>query len=296
MSDVYYPIDVTAKSPETFSGSIIAGTLNRISISRFSANAQSATRHKSSGRNGETDDFAIVIPTHCREHFEHFGCEGDVAPGEIVIFNSAEKYSMDIPDHTQNITLKIPSECLRDLYPAVDQACGHQNAGNSKFVPIVAQFALQSLELAPLYSTDLVARMENSLLELIYLMLDTPDGAVESTSQSLSDFIFQQLLNFIANHFQNPELTPLHAAQQSRISVRYLHKIFQSHGTTFGNALLRARLGHAKKLLGEKPHGRSGVRTIAEIAYTSGFSSQSHFSVRYKDEFGLTPREARASA
>ncbi|MCB2401163.1 MULTISPECIES: helix-turn-helix domain-containing protein [Rhizobium] len=34
---------------------------------------------------------------------------------------------------------------------------------------------------------------------------------------------------------------------------------------------------------------------ISEVAYICGFSSQSHFSARYKEHFGFTPNERRLS-
>lgn len=293
MSDVYYPLEVVPNSPATFSGSIISSQLSQIGITRFSANAQRATRHKSATQACGSDDFAIVFPTHCRVHFEQGGLEGDVSPGEVVILKSAEPYTMVVPDQTQNITLKFPSEYLRELYPAIDSVCARRSIANSKFVSVVAQVALQGLETSMSDSPGRILHMERGLHELIYLMLDAPNGVGESTAQSLSDLVFQDLMRFVAHNFHNPSMTPELGAKELRISVRYVHKIFKAHDTTFCNELLKVRLQHAQKLLCEKREGRSNMRTIAEISYACGFSSQSHFTMRYKDAFGHTPREAR---
>jgi AraC-like DNA-binding protein len=37
------------------------------------------------------------------------------------------------------------------------------------------------------------------------------------------------------------------------------------------------------------------MRTIADIAYTSGFRSLSAFGASFKARFGVTPQEARAA-
>ncbi|HJP67724.1 MAG TPA: helix-turn-helix domain-containing protein, partial [Sphingomicrobium sp.] len=40
----------------------------------------------------------------------------------------------------------------------------------------------------------------------------------------------------------------------------------------------------------------AGGTSISEIAYGVGFSSPAHFSARFRERFGMTPREYRASA
>lgn len=290
MSDVYYPIEVVAKSPETFMGSIVAINLKNVGISRFSANAQRATRHKSVGQLSAPGDFAVVFPTRGRAYFEQRGLEGEVSPGEFVVLNSEEQYTMVVPDQSQNLTLKIPSSCLRDLYPTIDSTCARRFIGNSRFVSIVAQVALESFQLSSDSSPEKVLHLESSLLDLVYLMLDAHEKTCETNIQSLSDFVFHELMSFIAHNFQDPQVTPELAAKRRGISVRYVHKIFRSHDTTFCNELLSHRLRHAHKLLSDRRDGCSSMRSIAEIAYACGFSSQSHFTMRFKDAYGYTPR------
>ncbi len=290
MSDVYYPIEVVAKSPETFSGSLESSRLNRVGISHFSANAQIATRHRTAGV--DDDEFAIVLPTRGKEFYEQRGRHGEVAPGGCLILSSGDGYRMEIPDQTQNVTLKIPADCLREIYPRIDSTCARGDIANSRFVPIVAQFALEGLRLSPQCSQEQRDRAEQVLLDLLYLMLDVPTGLDVAASQSVSDLLFQDLMNFIAWNFHIPSLSPEDAAKDRRVSTRYVHKLFKAHDTTFCRELLVARLHHAQKLLLDRQRGQSKMRTIAEVAYTCGFSSQSHFSIRYKDEFGRSPRDA----
>ena len=69
--------------------------------------------------------------------------------------------------------------------------------------------------------------------------------------------------------------------------MRYLHKIFQYHGTTFGQVLHEERLQQAHLLI--VASGQRGTTNLGKVAYRCGFSSQSHFSVAFKKRFGIPP-------
>ena len=98
---------------------------------------------------------------------------------------------------------------------------------------------------------------------------------------------FDRLHRYLGRHFGDPELSPATVAQANRISVRYLHKVFQARGTTFGHTLIETRLDEARRLLTSDERRLS----IGEIAYRCGFVNQAHFSARYRTRFQQTPRQ-----
>ncbi len=74
------------------------------------------------------------------------------------------------------------------------------------------------------------------------------------------------------------------------ISRRQLERLFHDHlDTTPTRYYLRVRLEHARRGL------RQGNQPITEIALACGFVSVSHFSTRYRDLFGHSPRAERRS-
>ncbi|HUE90508.1 AraC family transcriptional regulator [Pseudomonas sp.] len=294
MSDVYYPIDVAASNPTSFSGLIESTQIGTVGITRFAADAQRAVRRKVHIGHDEADFFALVMPTMQTERFLHLGRLGDVAPGQVSIFNSAETYQLDIPDGTRNITVKIPADQFRTMCPKIDASCGRVDAANSRFVPLLTQFALQALENASSLSPQHVKSLERGLLELAFLMMDVPETDAAGDSRTVIDHFFHRVMACIATNFQDADLTPERAAQVHRVSIRYIHKIFHAHDTTFGRELRLARLRHAQKLLRENAAHNGRQITIAEVAYNCGFSSQALFSVRFKETFGYSPRDEKS--
>ena len=80
-------------------------------------------------------------------------------------------------------------------------------------------------------------------------------------------------------------------ARGSNLSVRQLERVFKHRiGCTPSRYYLELRLHHARLLL------MRGALSILAVALSAGFASASHFSRRYREHFGHSPREERAFA
>ncbi|MDT0467320.1 helix-turn-helix transcriptional regulator [Streptomyces gibsoniae] len=88
-------------------------------------------------------------------------------------------------------------------------------------------------------------------------------------------------------------LTPQDIADQHGISLRYLHRLFQPHGTTVNAWVRTRRLEAAREEL-----ARPGAahRSIATVAARRGFTSASHFSRTFREAFGMSPVQWRSAA
>ena len=80
-------------------------------------------------------------------------------------------------------------------------------------------------------------------------------------------------------------------ARTASLSVRQLERLFRQRlGCTPSHYYLELRLHHARLLL------MRGASSILAIALAAGFASASHFSRRYREHFGHSPREERGFA
>lgn len=77
-------------------------------------------------------------------------------------------------------------------------------------------------------------------------------------------------------------------AQRIGLSTRQLDRLFASNlGTSFTTHYRTIRLDRARDLI------RQTTLSITEIALACGFSSPGHFSRRYRERFGSSPKEER---
>lgn len=288
MSVVYYSLDIVPLHLDKIRGSLTEAQFDSIGVSHFSADAQRVVRHKAAAQRDGSENYVFLFPTQGSMGYEQLGRSGVAEPGDLILLNSAEGYAVTVPDGSENITIKIPCDSLRARLPHIDQRCGRSGVANRHLIPVVSQFGRQLLELDR--SPDR-ATLLDTISDLVGLMLDAADQTSlrESDRKPLIQVTVDRLQRYIGRHFRDPELSAATVAQANRISVRYLHKVFETRGTTFGRKLMETRLDEAHRLLMSNERRLS----IGEIAYQCGFVNQAHFSSRYRTRFQQSPRQTK---
>lgn len=108
--------------------------------------------------------------------------------------------------------------------------------------------------------------------------------------RKISEQRLAEVESFIAMHLTDPDISYEKVAASCGISARYLSYLLKASDTTFSELLWKNRLPKAREWL------QSGTCkfSIHEIAFMSGFKSASHFSRKFKETYGCSPREFRA--
>ena len=97
------------------------------------------------------------------------------------------------------------------------------------------------------------------------------------------------ILRFIANGYANAELDLEKIVNETGVNRNKINDILKSEfGHTFSGYLNKLRLTEAARLLAEKE-----TATVAEIAYSVGYSNVSYFNKLFKEEYGCTPKAFR---
>lgn len=97
---------------------------------------------------------------------------------------------------------------------------------------------------------------------------------------------------FVDRHLTEADLTPGRIARTHHVSVRQLYAAWSGHGVWLAAYILGQRLELARRVLA---HGRSPAPTIAAVARRCGFVDAAHFARRFRESYGLSPREWRQS-
>ncbi len=291
MAEVYYKLDIVSVG-ENVRGSLSESSVASICVSSFKADAQRVIRRKQAAKMDGAENFVFLFPLRealvCRQRNN----EGRIEPGDVVVLNSAEHYEVDVPDGSENVTLKIPCADLRDRLSWIDDCCSRPNIANKQIVPILSTMATQFLSIQQEVQTS---RLQDICLDLIELMAETSARSYRGQSYAtcLGDHLFDTVKTFLRRNLSKPHLGIEDAAKEAKVSERYIQKVFQDHRTTFGKELMEMRLMEADRLL-RSPANRTRLQ-IGQIAFLTGFANQAHFSVRYHQRFGLAPREAGRS-
>lgn len=134
---------------------------------------------------------------------------------------------------------------------------------------------------APVHEADLSRRITAMLSELTGVRSELPG---ESTSSE----IMESSLAFINEHFRE-DITLDMMARHASLSPYYFTRLFSAEtGFTPHQYLIATRINYAKYLL------QSGEMSVKEIAFASGFHSESGFCSTFRKREGLTPGEYRS--
>jgi len=114
----------------------------------------------------------------------------------------------------------------------------------------------------------------------------------ELTLEPYRDKEKASVLRFIATNYTNTELDLDGVVTATGTNRNKVNEVLKSElGMTFTSYLNKLRLTEAARLLAEK-----GGATIAEIAYSVGYSNVSYFNKLFKEEYGCTPKSFRSLA
>ncbi len=143
---------------------------------------------------------------------------------------------------------------------------------------------------SPQEGADIIT--QSRILELIYhIYTDSQRYRNQSTIiNNIDNKLISKARSFIDDNYCS-KITLDDIAKSVHLSPIYFHNLFSNAtGQTPYQYILEKRLSLAKHLLlfSEKP--------LTEIAFESGFSSQSYFNFVFKKELGVTPKQYQKNA
>ena len=105
--------------------------------------------------------------------------------------------------------------------------------------------------------------------------------------EALHDTLLARLTAYVRAHLTDADLTPARIAAHHNISVRHLHTVWSTGtGSTLEQWIMMERLAGARDQL-------ATGRPITALAHEWGFTDASHFTRRFRQAFGMAPRDWR---
>lgn len=292
ISSTYFPLDLNFAGGHDFHGSLGAGSLGPLSVSRNVSHGLLYRRNERHLRNERDESFLITVPELAEIRFEQDGKDVRCRPGAFLIERSHLPYEFSHDQPAALWVLKIPKAVLRERIPCPERLATLQfDARSGAGALFVDTLRLTGERLAEM---DDAARttMARHLVELLALAIESDDRVLAGHSSSVRNGHLHRCESFIRARLDDSRLTPQMVADNCGISLRYLHQIFEAEGVTVCAYIRNQRLSMCDALLRD-PRCR---RNIAEIAHRWGFSDQAQFSRNYRSRFGRTPSETRAAS
>ncbi|MEW9804583.1 helix-turn-helix transcriptional regulator [Mesorhizobium sp. ZMM04-5] len=212
-----------------------------------------------------------------------------VSKGDIMIVNESLRQSFNLPE-TRLTAVVLDRRQMAELAPAIGSRPFHHIPAAAPGAALIAGYARLLLDGIAL--DDAGARLAASQLhQLAALAIDGRDDPLPIDLPGVGGARLALIRTDVARHLDDHELDIASVARRHGVTPRYVQRLFERAGTTFGEFLRNARLDAAHAALAAR-----NAATIATIAFDCGFGDLSHFNRTFRQRFGRTPRDVRAAA
>ncbi|WP_037252258.1 helix-turn-helix domain-containing protein [Kibdelosporangium aridum] len=214
--------------------------------------------------------------------------------GDLLVYTDSRPYET-LVDVSQGVAASVVVRIPRGVLPLpparVDQLLATSLTGRAGIGALLGGFLTH---LAADSGSSRPAdrhRLGGVLLDLVAVWLANHlDAENQPLADSRQRVRYLEVQAFVREHLGDPDLTPSTIAAAHHMSLRSLHRLFQSHDTTVAAYIRRQRLSCAARELAD-PH--LAARPIHAIAASLGFSRPADFTRAFRAAYGTSPTEYR---
>lgn len=283
------PAELSIREPERFVGQISSFCSGSIKLAHVKSDNEIGIRTRQHLSGVRDEFFTISFVNRGKVEFQQRNRACVLSEGMLTIFEVSEPYLMRHDDPAEVISLTMPAILLRSfLRHPHDRVC--RAITSHGIIGKVSRDLLMGLADSAASDGSHVSHASLQLaLGSVSVLIEGSEIATSGVSGHRSAML-ERCKEVIDTFLAEPELGPKFLAQKMGISVRYLHSLFHALETTVCGYILSARLSKSLRILGDPD--RKPVR-LKEIAFDSGFTSQSKFSAQFRARYGKTPRQMR---
>ncbi len=261
----------------------------RLGLARINGNEHVVERDCSLIRSVPKESIFVSLILGCESFFYQGKNCKLLKPGELMIYRTDKPYlfgfSGSMHQLTFDMTMEDFSEHCRYNFKEPLKV-GSDNPAQRLLVRTLAERTEQFLDVP---RDDRAGRYQEDVYDLLAGIVSDHSGAHRPSALTTSYLLVAK--QYIQDHLSDPLLNCEQVAGATGVSSRHLARLFSLEKLSLGQFIQKKRLERARQLL-MSPRGQR--LDVSEIAYSHGFSSQSHFARTFKKRYGITPSDTRA--
>lgn len=226
--------------------------------------------------------------------FEQAGRHAVCGPQSLTLMDIAKPLEAAQHGPVDLLSVIIPRDFLRAYIPHVELACTNPIPATSGGAAVLRDLVKSSWRESRGMGSHETLVMPQVFASMIYSVFVGANDRELSAGRSVKLTLFRDLIQHVIDHeLRNPELGPVLIAERLNISKSYLFVIARKLNTSIQQWIIDRRLDACRAAL-QDPVCSS--RTITDVAFSWGFKDAAHFSRRFSQRFGVSPKEYRRQA
>ncbi|MER9302176.1 helix-turn-helix domain-containing protein [Mesorhizobium sp. M0496] len=275
----------------TLGSANISDNSQGISVMRMTVTAGGEAHRTRELLSDGNDDVILHVHEVGQRVVSQLGREATVEPGAGLLSSNADTSRMVLPGPARFSSVAVPRKLLTARAPGVEDAFLRPLPPDASVLRLLVRY-LDILEDERALSTpELQHAVATHIQDLCALAVGaTRDAAEIAKGRSLRAARLRMLKAHIAENLGDGDLSAATLARCQGVTPRYIHKLFETEGTTLSKFVRGQRLAEVHRRLADPRH--AGL-TIGAIAYSAGFGDLSTFNRAFRQHFGVRPSEVR---
>jgi AraC-like DNA-binding protein len=293
--DAYLPVQIQSAAKEEFGARMWGYDLAPLSLFRISAVANTMIRTSRAIQACDPECLHLTVVLRGQMNAAQEGRTGIARVGDVISYETSHPVVFRADQPFESIVVRVPRHVLGPQAAQISSRTALRIPGNEG-LPRAAVAFLRSLvgglEDGTIKRDD-APNVVNCVLDLVRGLYAGPADLLEPKRARSRAEILLNVQAFIEARLADPDLDPDEIARASFISTRYLHKLFESEGTSVCQWIRASRLERCRRDLLDPALSHE---TILAIATRWGLPGPQHFSRLFRAAYGCSASELRREA
>jgi AraC-like DNA-binding protein len=223
------------------------------------------------------------------------GREMMLSDGDAVLMTNEEAaWAMTSPSSANIAGIRLPRSAIAPLVPKLENVTMQRITKDTSALRLLRKYLDVVADDEALAAPASQRLIISHFYDLVALALGaSSDAKALAADRTVSAVRLAAIKADILANLDDGNLNATMVSTRSGVTVRYLHKLFESEGVTYSEFVLRERLARAYHNLKSPLYSR---RAISTIAFDLGFNDLSYFNRAFRRRYNATPSEIRESA
>jgi AraC-like DNA-binding protein len=270
-------------------------TLRKLPDLGLLSGAVQGLRHEHARRDSGDgdDDFSFHMNLSGLSFVSGARGEMTLGDGDAMLLNYSVSRTISRPGLVDHRVVRLPRAALSPLVRNIDDAVLCRIPRGTGMLSLLRNYVDAVFDDPALALPEMRQLIIAQLCDLIAVTLGaTRDATAVAGGSGIRAARLRAIKSDIDAHLTYSELSPGVVARRQEVSDSYIRKLFEGEGTSFSQFVLGRRLVRAQRMLTDR---RWADRSIAWIAFETGFGDLSYFNRTFKRFYGNTPSEVRGA-
>lgn len=291
--DFYVDHECRIEKGVPFNANIEASELGDITVSILECGPAHFIRSQTDVSGAVADHVFFLLQLDGHTIYRQDGREDQAWPTDLVLIDARRPYELYIPEHSRILIFKVPQRAVEQRLGPTIGITAIGVSGTEGLGALVSGFLSLLPAGLPIAQEMLESRIADHAVDLAVMALTAGTVGRRPVLSAAKEVALASLRTAIDHHLGDPDLHTESVARSAGMSVRYASQLMAEQGTTIERYVVDQRLQQCRRVLEDPAQAH---RSITDIAMSWGFSDVSHFGRRFKQAFGLSPRDFRAEA